>query len=75
MKPLILPGFRFNSGKDTSFSGLNPSDVFVLHRTRIAFLARLGTENDASGPFNNKKEQKLGPIELELIIIQSKLNL
>lgn len=52
IKPSIVPPGRWISGKETSLAGLNPSEVFALHRARIEFLNRLGTAAESSGPCN-----------------------
>lgn len=49
--PRVVPSGSRISGIDTSFEGLNPSDVFALHRARIEFLKRCGTALDNSGPY------------------------
>ena len=50
-KPFVVPPGRWISGKETSFLGLNLSDVFALHKARIAFLCRFGSDNESSGPY------------------------
>lgn len=37
---------RLISGNETSFAGLNPSDVLALQSTRIEFLCGVGKDND-----------------------------
>ena len=55
--PVKWPVCRLISGNDTSFDGLNPSEVFALQSTRIEFLYRLGTDFDASGPWKLNSNQ------------------
>lgn len=40
MKPFIEPVWRLISGKETSFAGLNLSEVLALQSTRIEFSCR-----------------------------------
>lgn len=48
--PTISPVFRLISGKETSFRGLNPSEVFALHNTLMELLNRFGTYVVEYGP-------------------------
>lgn len=41
--PLISPVLRWISGNETSLEGLNPSEVFALHKTLMDLLNKCGT--------------------------------
>lgn len=43
IRPVNSPVLRLISGKDTSLRGLNPSEVFALHKTLMELLYNCGT--------------------------------
>lgn len=54
--PVASPVLRCISGNEASFEGLNPSEVFALHKTLIELLNKFESYFDVRGPYSEIKQ-------------------